>query len=490
MIPFATFPSNVRVPLVGIEFDTSRLSNGGAVERKALIIGQRFATGSVAAGVLTPVPSFEQGDGLFGRGSMLANMVREFKLTNRYADVYAIALDEDAAGVKAIWAVVFTGPATAAGTLCALIGGLSVKVAVTKDMTPAQVATAFAAAVTALGVAVAVTAAVDGVTPEKVNLTCRWKGATGNDIDIRFNYYLGEAFPAGIGAAVSVTTAGATNPDLATAIAAFGDERWDTIVSPFTDAANMTLLEAELLSRWENLRVKAGLGYTAFRGNHSDTSTFGNTRNSGLISCFPTNISPDPSWIWAAVDAAVCDAALAADPARQCKTLLLPRLKAPAIGDRWDDAERNLHLFDGISSFTVDSGGNVRIERQVTMYQTNASGVADDALLDITTPATMIYMAIDLAGYLSSKYPRHKLADDGTQFGEGQPVVTPRILAAEFLMKALEWEERGIVENVEQFKADLVVERDPDNRNRVNALCPPDLVNNLMQLAILLQPRL
>lgn len=490
MIPFAKFPANTRVPLVGIEFDTTRLSNGAVAERKALILGQRFAAGTVASGVLTPISTYDQGDGYYGSGSMLAEMVRNFKLANRYTEVYAIALDEAVAGVQAAGAVLFTGPATAAGTLCFMIAGVAVKTAVTKGMSAAQVATAFAAAVTAMGLAVAVTAAVDGVVPEKVNLTCRWKGETGNDIDLRFNYYTGEAFPAGVGATVTAMSGGTSNPDIAAAIAAFADERWDTIVSPFTDAANMTLLEAELTSRWDNLRVKAGLGYAAYRGNHSATSTFGNSRNAHLVSCMPTNISPEPPWIWAAVNAAVCDAALANDPARQLKTLTLPYLKPPAIGDRWDDSERNLHLFDGVSSFIVDSGGQVRIERQVTMYQTNAAGISDASLLDITTPASMIYMAIDLAAYFSSKYPRHKLADDGTNYGEGQPIVTPRILKAEFVMKALEWQEKGIVENVDQFKGELVVERDPDNRNRVNALCPPDLVNNLMQLAILLQPRL
>ena len=188
--------------------------------------------------------------------------------------------------------------------------------------------------------------------------------------------------------------------------------------------------------------------------------------------------------------AAVCDAALAIDPGRQLKTLPLPGIKAPAISDGWDDTERNLHLFDGLSTWTVDNGGQVRLDRQVTMYQTNAAGLADSALLDITTPATMIFLAVDLSGYISSKYPRHKLADDGTKFGEGQAIVTPRILTAEMLVRALYWEERGLVEDLEQYTQDLVVERDPDNRNRVNILCPPNLVNNLMQLAILLQPRL
>jgi len=124
------------------------------------------------------------------------------------------------------------------------------------------------------------------------------------------------------------------------------------------------------------------------------------------------------------------------------------------------------------------------------MYQKNAANVADDSLLDIMTPSIMIAMAIDMSAYFSSKYPRHKLADDGNNYGEGQAVVTPKLFRAEMWIKALEWYEKAWIENPEQFKTDLIVERDAANRNRMNVLCPPDLVNNLMQLAILLQPRL
>ncbi|MNU05066.1 Phage tail sheath protein [compost metagenome] len=48
----------------------------------------------------------------------------------------------------------------------------------------------------------------------------------------------------------------------------------------------------------------------------------------------------------------------------------------------------------------------------------------------------------------------------------------------------------GIVENTEAFKANLVVERDATNPNRLNVLYPPDLVNQLRVFALLYQFRL
>ena len=40
------------------------------------------------------------------------------------------------------------------------------------------------------------------------------------------------------------------------------------------------------------------------------------------------------------------------------------------------------------------------------------------------------------------------------------------------------------------FKAHLIVERDPNNPNRVNVLYPPDLINQLRIFAVLAQFRL
>lgn len=482
---FANIPSSLRIPFVAIEFDASRAGSGAAEAHRVLIIGQRSAAAPIVAGIARRIASIADAEASYGRSSMLAEMFRYAKAANRYVDTWAIALDDAVAGVAATGTLTFTGPATAAGTLALMLAGHVVRVGVTSGMTAAALATAVAAAINADTTLPITAAAVDGV----VTLTCRWKGLTGNDLDLRVNYYDGEALPAGITLAIVAMSGGTTNPDISAAIAALGDTVWDSIVMPYTDAANMTLLEAELASRWIALSVKAGVAWAAYRGTHGATGTFGGTRNSGLVTCIGTNLSPEPPYCWAAVNAVIGDAALSLDPARQLKTLVLTGLKPPSESARWDDAERNLLLLDGIATYVVDSGGLVRIERQITMYQTNAAGVADDALLDVTTPYTWIAIAREIASYFPSKYPRHKLADDGTSFAEGAAIVTPLVLTADLLMLARGWESKGWAENLDQFKTDLRVERDAVNRNRVNTIVPPDLVNNFMQLAVLLQPR-
>ena len=75
------------------------------------------------------------------------------------------------------------------------------------------------------------------------------------------------------------------------------------------------------------------------------------------------------------------------------------------------------------------------------------------------------------------KFPRHKLADDGTRFGAGQAIVTPAIVRGETVALARQWEEAGLVENLDQFREELIVERNAGDANRVDLVIPPDIVN-------------
>ena len=88
---------------------------------------------------------------------------------------------------------------------------------------------------------------------------------------------------------------------------------------------------------------------------------------------------------------------------------------------------------------------------------------------------------------MRTKYPRHKLADDGTRFGSGQAVITPKDGKAEAVLWFREMEELGLVENFSQFKRDLVVERNATDRNRLDVLLPPDLINQLIVVGAQIQ---
>ena len=87
---------------------------------------------------------------------------------------------------------------------------------------------------------------------------------------------------------------------------------------------------------------------------------------------------------------------------------------------------------------------------------------------------------------------RHKLADDNVLalLDPAQPVVTPKLMEQAILEVALGWVSAGLMENFDLFKETLDVTRDTSDRNRLNCVCHPDVVNQLRVFAALIQFKL
>ncbi len=485
-ISFNSIPINIRTPGQYIEFDNTKAVQGLPIApSKILVIGTRMqGAGSVAQAIPTPVLSTAQAEAYWGRGSMMSHMFQALKGANPYTEVWGVALDENAAGVKATGTITITGPATAAGTLALMIGGVEVFTAVASGDVQNTIAANVAAAINA-NTDLDVTA---GAAANVVTLTARHKGTYGNYIDVRANYFFGEATPAGVVLAIVAMANGATNPDINTAIAAIGNEQYQTIICGYEDAANLGKLEGELLNRWGPLQQKEGQAFVGTSGTHAQAVTFGDSRNSQFLSIVNAGKSPTPWWQWAAVMGAVD--AFEPDPARPRQTLNLPNLLPPAPQDRYTRAERDILLNHGIATFLVDAGGNVLIERLITTYKTNAFGVTDISYLDIETMRTIAYLRYSVRARIALRYPRCKLADDGTRFGPGQAIVTPSGIRAELLALFREWEDAGLAEGFSQFKADLIVQRNGSDPNRVDAVIPPNVVNQFRVFAGQVQFRL
>lgn len=487
MISFNSIPADLRVPGQHIEFDSSRAVSGlSPIANRVLIVGQRLAAGTAAALTVQPIAEAGEAVALFGRGSMLARMVAAYKAADRYSEVNAIALDDIGGGTAATGTITVTGPATAAGTLALMVAGVPVPVAVANAASANTVATAIAAAITA-NLDLPVTAAAVGAV---VTVTSRHKGTIGNAIDLRHSHFAGEALPAGIGLAIVAMAGGATDPDLSTIWAVIGDNAYRSLVLGLTDATTVAAAKTELDDRWGPLRMLETVAYGAKSGTQGTLAAFGAALNSELVSVLGTGKSPTWPAEAAAIWAAVCGYYTAIDPARPLQTLALRGLVAPTEADRFTRAQRDLLLRDGISTFTVDQGGTARVERAITTYQTNALGIADTAWLDLETVTTLAYLRASLRARIALKFSRHKLADDGTAYGPGQAMVTPRVIRAEVIALAREWEAAGLVEGLDQFVADLIVERDAGDPNRVNALIPPDIVNQFRSFAAAIQFRL
>ena len=112
---FDNIPGNIRVPFFKAEFrpgGTPYQSNA-----RLLLVGQKLASGAATANVPVLVTDNAVG-ALFGEYSMLADMVRSARANAPVQEIWALPLDDAAAGVKATGKITVSGaPVTQAGAM-------------------------------------------------------------------------------------------------------------------------------------------------------------------------------------------------------------------------------------------------------------------------------------------------------------------------------------------------------------------------------------
>lgn len=489
-VSFPAIPSDLRVPLFWAEMDNSE-ANTTQDSAPALLIGLASTGSPIVKNKLTLMPSAALAGKVAGRGSQLARMVAKYRSVDPFGELWVIAVSEPD-GDAAKGTVTLTGNAQASGTLNLYIGAVRIQAAVVTGDAPATVAATLAAAVNANADLPVTASAASGV----VTLTARHKGLTGNSIPLTMNYYgtVGsETTPDSVNVAITAMTGGTGSPSLTATVAAMGDEPFDFIGSPFSDSASLATLALEMndsSGRWSYARQLYGHVYTAKIGTLSELVAFGDTMNNQHI----TVAGYEPGVQTAADELVALRTARNAvfirnDPARPTQTgELTGALPAPA-GSRFMLTEQQSLLKHGIATAYAE-GGVLRIQRDITTYQKNAYGVADNSFLDSETLHTSAYVIRQLKSVITSKYPRHKLASDGTRFGPGQAIVTPAVLKGEMCSSYRTMERAGIVENFDLFKQHLMVERNASDPTRVDVLFPPDYVNQLRVFALLNQFRL
>ncbi len=494
-IPFNNIPANMRVPLFWVEVDNSAAS-GGAGNPKSLLVGGMVAAGTAAADTAVQVASVGQARDLFGVGSQLHRMAIRYFENDPFGELWCIPV-ADAVGTPATLDATIVGPATGAGTLALYIGGYLIETAVADGDTITTIGDNVVLAMAEVeGLPVTISNAIGVLTIDALN-----DGTLGNDIDVRCNYAGlagGQQYPDGISVTAggndlatdpSYLASGATDPSLANVITEMADEAYDYVVLPWSLTTQADLFETELGDRWSALKQTYGHVFSAKRGTQGTLTTYGNGRNDPHFTTIGVNSYPNPVEEIAAAAAGAIAKSAKIDPARPFQTLPLEGILPPKASDAFTITEQQTLLFDGIAT-TFVSGGKVRLTRVITTYQTDAFSNPDASFLDYNTLATLQYVLRDLKSRIEGKYPRHKLVNDGTNFGAGQAVVSPSTIKAELVAGYLELEKLALVENVDAFVANLVVERNATDPNRVDVLYPPDLANQLRVVGTLVQFRL
>lgn len=457
-IAFDSIPSSIRKPGKYFEFNTKlavRTLPGNL--QKTLIVGQKLATGSQAA--LTPVDIFSdaQAATYFGSGSIAYLMVRAAIKANPYLALTAIALDDAGAGVVATGTVTVTGPASGPGGISLNIGNQRVDIAVASADTATVIA---AALVTQIGkqpdLPVTATSALGVVT-----LTAKNKGTLGNGIKLSAS-----ATAAGVTTAVVALSGGLTDPDITTALTAVFAAGHNIIITPYIDQTSLTALRTHLDNASGPLEQRGAIGIYGHTGTLAQSTTLAGLINSGRISgCLLPGTTSLACEVAAAFGAVV---ASEEDPARPLNLLSLTGIAAPPLANRLGRVEQENALYNGVTPLEVGPGEKVQIVRAITTYILDPQGIPDISLLDLTTIRTLDYVRKAARERISLRFPREKLSER-----------TAAKVRSELLDVLYKLEDLEIVEMVTANAAGVIVERDLQDPNRLDAKIPVDVVNGL-----------
>lgn len=325
---------------------------------------------------------------------------------------------------------------------------------------------------------------VNGGTPESVTLTANNVGALGNTIRIETNLTTGDSSWAANYALVTQLSGGTGVPLLTTPLANLGDKPFDWIVNPYSDVTSLSTVAAFLANRWGPSSQVYGFQISAFTGTAATSLAQVLPLNSQYTSVMPLYNTPAPSYLWAAAIGAQAAQHLQDAPelSRPLQTLPLTGLHAPKnLGDRWSALQRQSFYFGGLSGYTTARDGTPLLDRVVTTYLTNAYGQVDMTWLDINTLAQCMYALRFLNQKFTSTYPRVGLADQNP--GNLQGIVTIKDIRNLIIHGYTNLCTLGVMQNADLFEQLLVVERNAQDPNRVDAYLPVNVTNQLRILA-------
>lgn len=488
-ISFAEVPYDWRVPGTYVEVRADHRNRGvSAFPTRVLLLGTAQPGGTAAPGQAYRITRDDQAPALFGPASTTAEMVAAFRTANRTNDLWAVALADPGGATAAAGSVAFSGPGVSASTqIVFYVGGRRVRFVQRPADTPTAAAAAFAAAVNA-DPACPLSAAA---TAASVALTAKWPGALGNDLLVAPGDGPDESLPPGLAATVTAPTGGAGAPDLAAALAAFAAEWFTDLVVPWSDAAALSALDADLARRFAAMGRLDAHAWVGLRATFGGATAKAGPQNSPLMTFLPAKGSRSSPWAWAASLAGVAAFHLTTDPARQLRGLALPGLHAPAPRDRFSPQEQDLLLRSGCSTWEATPDGAVVLQRVVTARQRTPLGAADAAWLDVMVPKTLTRIRHDWSEHVTLLYPRCKLAHDGSAAARAgsDAVVTPGIMHGSWAARLALYERLGWVEDARWAAENSLFERDGSDRNRMNARQSLRVVGNLMVLAAALEFR-
>jgi phage tail sheath gpL-like len=483
-VPFTQIPAALLVPGPYQEIDNSL---AGSVEdiKKALIAAYKSAAGTAAAGVPPRVLSDLKAHELFGYGSPAALLAKAFLALNKVEECWVLPVAESEAGTK--WQKTFTVSASAVqdGAITITVNGVALDAA------------AVSAGLDAATVAAAIAARINSDTPLPVEAEAGEagaftvksvvKGAAGNKNTVSI-----ESEAAGVTVTAGTETPGTQTTNIAPLFAGLGGVRYDYFVFDFDDEANIAALAVELKSRYSAMRQIGGRAFVALSGEVGSPSEAGTLlAQAEAVNCPHIVLvsrmnNPQLPGEWGARWCAIACRTLADDPAANTYDLEVPGLRAD---NELDADTRQALLTAGISTWRLDTTGNVLIERLVTSYTENTDGGRDTSYLDVQVVETVDAVRTYINAAAKQRFKTWKLASTEENFGAGAKVMTPgvfRSFLAE-LYQSVFIKEKQWCQDFNGYKSSIIVEVKTGSKTRLEYSHQPNLIGQFYIGAGLMQ---
>lgn len=477
---------------VFIEVDPSRSGVGGELVYPALMLGQKLAAGSATAGAPVLVGTAADAGTLFGMGSQLHSMVAAFRANNPDGQLYCLPV-ADPSGDPATALIRVDTVAGAAGTLYLYVGGRRYEIVLAAADTKITTAAAIVAAITA-DTAAEVTAVTDGV--DTVTLTAKHEGTCGNLILIGANYGRGlgtEPMPGGlilvtlgdeIHTAPQYMSGGTGTASYTAALTAVDAENYDHIIWP--GATNPSSVLSSYMNtttgRWAWTRNQGGHVYMGVIDSVAQVGTILPDKEWLTLVALPGSWST--SYALAAAYAGAAARSLDVYAARPLHDLPIEGIMVPLTADAVTASQVETLIGYGATAISSSYRRQTLTTRNGITTSTTLNGSSSRVWQPTTRRYILMRLHRSLYQTLSTTFSRHVIGPDGTRVAPGTPLCTPSDVRGACIAWYGGQVYAGLVANVKRFAELLTVEIDGTNPQRINVELPPQLVNELTQIAV------
>lgn len=215
-------------------------------------------------------------------------------------------------------------------------------------------------------------------------------------------------------------------------------------------------------------------------------TTITNTTVSGATLAGGLNGSPHPSWLWAAgmysrVAPWLFDTTTG-NVSRNQTGLVVQGLAGPRdqiLVQQYSG--RNTLINSGISTWKIGADGSVQIDKLITTYRTGTSGNPDIVFRDIQAMFQVSGALKFFRATIGAEQANKALA----QLNPGNlgAITTPADIQASFINAYGVMVQQGVLQNLAYFAANVNVQINAENPDRVDVFAPMDRVNPLDILA-------